>query len=236
MRFLLLALPAVLLAQAPSPNPTPRPAAANPAALVPVTEDEKTIYSLGLFMYRSLAQFDLSPAEFELFKQALSDAAAGKPTPDLNAWNAKFKALSDARSARLAEREKAAGAGYQAKAAAQPGAVTTPTGLVYRELTAGAGASPKTSDTVKVNYRGALIDGTEFDSSYSRNEPAQFPLLGVIPCWTEGLQRMKVGGKAQLVCPAALAYGDHGRPPAIPAGATLVFEIELLDIVAPAQH
>jgi FKBP-type peptidyl-prolyl cis-trans isomerase FkpA len=119
---------------------------------------------------------------------------------------------------------------YRERAAAAPGAVKTSSGLIYRELTAGTGASPLASDTVKVHYRGALIDGTEFDSSYKRNEPTEFPLNRVIPCWTEGLQRMKVGGKSQLVCPSAIAYGESGRPPVIPGGATLVFEIELLQI------
>ncbi len=119
---------------------------------------------------------------------------------------------------------------YLAKAAAEPGAVKTASGLIYRELRAGTGASPKASDMVTVNYKGALTDGAEFDSSYKRNQSATFPLSGVIPCWTEGVQMMKVGGKAQLVCPAAIGYGDRGSPPAIPGGATLVFEVELLGI------
>jgi FKBP-type peptidyl-prolyl cis-trans isomerase FkpA len=119
---------------------------------------------------------------------------------------------------------------YMEKAAAEPGAVKTASGLIYRELRAGTGASPAASDSVKVHYRGMLVDGTEFDSSYKRNEPAEFPLNQVVPCWTEGVQRMKVGGKSQLVCPSAIAYGDAGRPPVIPGGATLVFEIELLGI------
>jgi FKBP-type peptidyl-prolyl cis-trans isomerase FkpA len=116
------------------------------------------------------------------------------------------------------------------KAAAEPGATKTPSGLVYKELRAGTGASPSASDTVTVNYRGTLEDGSEFDSSYKRNEPAKFPLDKVIPCWTEGVQKMKVGGKSQLVCPSAIAYGPEGHPPVIPGGATLVFEIELLAI------
>ena len=116
------------------------------------------------------------------------------------------------------------------KAAAEPGAVRTPSGMVYRELTPGKGASPKATDVVKVNYRGTLVDGTEFDSSYKRNEPAQFPLNRVIPCWTEGVQKMKVGGKSRLTCPSNLAYGDRGSPPTIPGGATLIFEVELLGI------
>jgi FKBP-type peptidyl-prolyl cis-trans isomerase FkpA len=124
----------------------------------------------------------------------------------------------------------ASGQAYLDKAAAEPGAVKTASGLVYRELRAGTGASPSASDTVKVNYRGTLVDGTEFDSSYKRNEPISFPLSGVIPCWTEGVQKMKVGGKSQLVCPSSIAYEDRGSPPVIPGGATLIFEVELLGI------
>ncbi len=116
------------------------------------------------------------------------------------------------------------------KAAAEPGAVRTSTGLVYKEITAGTGESPKPTDTVTVNYRGSLVNGTEFDSSYKRNQPAQFPLNQVIPCWTEGVQKMKVGGKAKLVCPPGLAYGESGAPPAIPGGSTLIFEVELLGV------
>jgi FKBP-type peptidyl-prolyl cis-trans isomerase FkpA len=119
---------------------------------------------------------------------------------------------------------------YLDKAAAEPGATRTASGLVYRELRAGTGSSPAASDTVKVNYRGTLVDGTEFDSSYKRNEPISFPLSGVIPCWTEGVQKMKVGGKSQLVCPSSIAYGENGQPPVIPGGATLIFEVELLGI------
>jgi FKBP-type peptidyl-prolyl cis-trans isomerase FkpA len=132
----------------------------------------------------------------------------------------------------VAEKEKAASATYLAKAAAEPGAVKTDSGLIYRELTVGTGESPKATDTVKVHYRGTLTNGTEFDSSYKRNEPTTFPLNGVIKCWTEGVQRMKVGGKSMLVCPSDIAYGNMGHPPAIPGGATLNFEIELLEIVA----
>ena len=119
---------------------------------------------------------------------------------------------------------------YLEKAAEEPGARRTASGLIYRELKPGAGASPKATDTVKVHYRGTLIDGKEFDSSYARNEPAEFPLNMVIPAWTEGVQMMKVCGKSQLVCPAHIAYGQHGAPPVIPGGATLIFEIELLGI------
>lgn len=108
--------------------------------------------------------------------------------------------------------------------------VKTPSGLVYTELKAGKGPSPTATDTVKVNYRGTLADGKEFDSSYKRGQPAEFPLNRVIPCWTEGVQKMKVGGKAKLVCPPSIAYGDKGAGRAVPPGATLTFEVELLDI------
>ena len=116
-------------------------------------------------------------------------------------------------------------------AAAEAGAVTTPTGLVYRSLKDGTGASPTAADSVKVHYRGTLTDGTEFDSSIKRGQPAEFPLGRVIKCWTEGVQRMKVGGKAKLTCPSAIAYGERGTPGGpIPPNATLVFEVELLGI------
>jgi FKBP-type peptidyl-prolyl cis-trans isomerase FkpA len=165
----------------------------------------------------------------------LTDAAARKPAIDIEEWGPKIEVLASARAQRVAAREKVASVAYLAKAAAEPGVVRTDSGLVYRDLSPGTGPSPTANDTVKVHYRGTLINGTEFDSSYRRNEPAQFPLGGVIPCWTEGVQKMKVGGKARLVCPSDLAYGDAGRP-SIPGGATLVFEVELLEIVAAAPQ
>ena len=106
--------------------------------------------------------------------------------------------------------------------------------MVIRTLQPGTGESPKATDTVKVHYHGTLTDGTVFDSSVQRGQPATFPLNGVIPCWTEGVQKMKVGEKAKLTCPSAIAYGDRGRPPTIPGGATLVFEISLISIEPPA--
>lgn len=118
-----------------------------------------------------------------------------------------------------------------AKAAAESGAVTTASGLVYRSLKDGSGASPAATDTVRVHYKGTFPDGKEFDSSYSRGQPAEFPLNRVIKCWTEGVQLMKVGGKAQLTCPAAIAYGERGTPGGpIPPNATLQFEVELLGV------
>ena len=116
-------------------------------------------------------------------------------------------------------------------AAAETGAVVMPSGLVFRSLKDGSGPSPAASDTVRVHYRGTLTDGKEFDSSISRGKPAEFPLNRVIKCWTEGVQRIKVGGKAKLTCPADIAYGERGAGGVIPANATLVFEVELLGIV-----
>jgi FKBP-type peptidyl-prolyl cis-trans isomerase FkpA len=120
---------------------------------------------------------------------------------------------------------------FAATAAKEEGAVVTPSGLVYRSLKDGTGASPKASDTVKVHYRGTFPDGKEFDSSYKRGEPIEFPLGGVIKCWTEGVQKMKVGGKAKLTCPSSIAYGPRGAGGGvIPPNATLQFEVELIDI------
>ena len=104
------------------------------------------------------------------------------------------------------------------------------TGLIYKSLKDGNGAQPRDRDTVRVHYRGTLADGKEFDSSYKRGEPAEFPLNRVIPCWTEGVQKMKVGGKAQLTCPPSIAYGPRGAGGVIPPNATLTFEIELLSV------
>ncbi len=117
-----------------------------------------------------------------------------------------------------------------AAAAKEPGATQTASGLVYRALKDGTGASPKATDLVKVHYKGTFPDGREFDSSYKRNEPTEFPLNQVIPCWTEGVQRMKVGGKAKLTCPSTIAYGARGAGNVIPPNATLLFEVELLGI------
>ncbi len=248
----MMLLPTVLWAQTPAPAPKPAaaattapkpaaakptaPGAATPAAVrkpaiapKPMTDDEKTIYALGLSMYHSLGQFDLSPAEVEIVKKALSDSAAGKPAVELQTWGPKIQDLAKVRSARATEKQKAVSAAFLTKAATEAGAQKTESGVIYRELRPGTGASPKASDSVKVNYRGTLVDGTEFDSSYKRGEPAEFPLGNVIKCWTEGVQKMKVGGKAQLICPSDLAYGDAGRP-GIPGGAVLNFEIELLEI------
>jgi len=251
MRVLLFLLPSLLMAQAPPPKAAPAPAKAPapatatksakaapvgaatakaPAPAGTLTDEQKTIYAIGLSMSQSLSSLDLSPAEVEILKRAFSDAAAGKPAVKLEDWTPKFQAFSQSRSTRAAAKQKIVAKAYLDKAAMEQGATKTPSGLVYRELVPGTGPSPKATDKVKVNYRGTLTNGTEFDSSYKRNQAAEFPLNGVIACWTEGVQRMKVGGKSQLVCPADIAYGDRGSPPLISGGATLIFEIELLGV------
>lgn len=199
-----------------------------------MTDEQKAVYALGLMMQRSIEQFDLSAAELELIKRALADGAAGKPGVNLADWEAKVQTLARDRGTRVVARQKAASLEYLARAATSAGAIRTESGLIYTELVAGAGVSPSAADSVKVNYRGTLISGAEFDSSYKRGEPAQFPVGGVIKCWTEGLQRMKAGGKARLVCPSDLAYGDRGNQ-AIPGGAALIFEVELLEVI-PASR
>jgi FKBP-type peptidyl-prolyl cis-trans isomerase FkpA len=115
-------------------------------------------------------------------------------------------------------------------APAAPATVTTASGLVYQSLKEGSGAAPAATDTVKVHYRGTFLDGREFDSSYKRGEPTEFPLNRVIPCWTEGVQRMKPGGKAKLTCPPAIAYGERGAGNVIPPNTTLNFEVELVSV------
>jgi FKBP-type peptidyl-prolyl cis-trans isomerase FkpA/FKBP-type peptidyl-prolyl cis-trans isomerase FklB len=196
------------------------------------TEEEKTLYALGLAVSQGLAAFNLTPAELELVKAGIVDGVL-KQTPkvELQAYGPKVRELQQARLATVAAAEKKAGEAFIEKAAGEQGATKTASGLVISTIKAGEGASPKASDQVRVHYHGTLADGTVFDSSVQRGQPATFPLNRVIPCWTEGLQLMKVGGKSRLVCPSSLAYGDRGSPPRIKPGATLVFEVELLEIV-----
>ena len=202
--------------------------------LEPKTEDDKTLYALGLSLGGNIASFKLTPAELDMVKQGLADAATGaKAQVDLNTYGPKIREMYQARLAKQAGAAKEGGKAFLDKAAKEPGAQVQPSGLIYTEVTKGNGPSPQPTDQVTVHYKGTLTDGTEFDSSYKRNEPATFPLNGVIKCWTEGVGKMAVGGKAKFVCPSDIAYGDNGRPPVIPPGATLVFEVELLGIGAP---
>ncbi|HEV8310728.1 MAG TPA: FKBP-type peptidyl-prolyl cis-trans isomerase [Methylomirabilota bacterium] len=198
----------------------------------PKSEEQKMLYALGLALSQSLAPFALSEAELELVKTGLTDGALGKERKvDLSAYGPKIQEFQRTRVAAAAAVERKAGQAFLDKAAAEKGATRTASGLVVTTLKPGAGPSPKATDTVKVHYHGTLIDGSVFDSSRERGQPATFPLGNVIRCWTEGVQLMKAGGKSRLVCPPDLAYGDRGAPPKIKPGATLVFEVELLEIV-----
>ncbi len=195
-----------------------------------MSEEERTLYALGLVAASSFQDLDLSARERELVRRGLDDFLSGRKTQVRMAdYERKVQEFTRKRLATAADARKEKQKSAVADAAREKGAVKTASGLVYVPIAEGRGASPSATDVVRVHYEGKLTDGRVFDSSL-RHQPAEFPLNAVIPCWTEGLQKMKVGGTAKLVCPPSLAYGDQGRPPAIPGGATLIFQVQLLDI------
>jgi FKBP-type peptidyl-prolyl cis-trans isomerase len=197
------------------------------------TEEAKTLYALGLAVARNLHSFGLTESELALVQAGMSDALLGKePKVDVEEYTPKIQEMARTRMEASAEKEKDASMAFLEQMSKEKGAQRTASGLIYIPIKEGTGPSPKATDTVRVHYTGTLRDGSEFDSSVKRGQPATFPLNGVIPCWTEGLQKMKVGGKSKLVCPADIAYGDRGQGPIKP-GATLVFEVELLAIENP---
>jgi FKBP-type peptidyl-prolyl cis-trans isomerase FkpA len=210
-------------------------AAKSPPVPAPTTEEQKTLYALGMLISQSLSTFELKPEELAMVQKGLSDGVTGVKT-DIKPeeYGPKVQALQQARLAVASQKAAAAGVAFLDKASKEAGVTKTTSGIVIKHTKVGTGASPAATDQVKVHYAGRLIDGKEFDSSIARGEPATFPLNGVIPCWTEGVQTMKVGGKAQFICPANLAYGERGSPPTIPPQSTLVFDVELLDIVKEA--
>lgn len=207
--------------------------AAFAAAPEPTTDEQKTLYALGLAISQSLGSFNLSDSELDLVKSGIADGVLKKaPKVDLQTFGPKIQQLQQARASVVAEAEKKAGAAFLLKAAAESGAKKTESGAILKTIKEGNGAIPKMTDMVKVQYQGTLIDGTVFDSSAKQGEPAMLRVNEMSKCWVEGMQQIKVGGKSKLVCPSILAYRDKGLPPLIKPGATLVFEIELLEIVA----
>jgi FKBP-type peptidyl-prolyl cis-trans isomerase FkpA len=233
--FLLAALAAVLVACAACAADKKDAAAAMPTGVpANATEDQKTLYNLGLALSQNLAPFSLTEADLPAIVAGLGDGVRGKGKFDPEKDGPKIQALAQARSKAAGEVEAKAGLAYVEKAAKEPGAKKTESGLVYKEEKAGTGASPKATDTVRVHYHGTLIDGTVFDSSVQKGQPLDYPVNKFVPCWMEALQMMKVGGKAKVICPSSLAYGDHGSPPLIKPGATLVFDMELIDILKDA--
>jgi len=196
------------------------------------TEDQKTLYALGLALSRNLAPFNLTTEELATVEAGMSDGLFAKEKKvDLDKYGQKIQEMAQGRAKQTADKEKEASKPFLEKMAQEKGAKKLDSGVIYIEEKAGTGDAPKPTDKVKVHYTGKLTDGTVFDSSVERGQPATFPLNQVIKCWTEGVGQMKPGGKAKLVCPSDLAYGDRGAPPKIKPGSTLVFDVELLEIV-----
>ncbi|OHB83209.1 MAG: hypothetical protein A2Z38_02145 [Planctomycetes bacterium RBG_19FT_COMBO_48_8] len=209
-----------------------------------MTEMEKVSYIIGTQIARNFKSQDIE-ISLDSLMLGLKDALEGKELAisqnEMQVVYTRFqqqmRAKQAAKEAKEAAENLAAGTAYLEANKAKEGVKVLPSGLQYKVVTEGTGNTPTADDKVKTNYRGTLIDGTEFDSSYKRNKPAEFPVKGVIKGWTEALQLMKEGGKWELYIPANLAYGERGRP-GIPANSTLIFEIELLEIVqaaAPAK-
>lgn len=211
-------------------------ASATAAEAPALTDNDKTFYAIGVSVARSLDVFNLSPSEFETVKKGIEDAHTGRNS-EFNAlsYNVRIQELAKERRKATGKKQAGAGKAYLEQAAHEKGAVKTASGMVFNSQVEGKGGSPGKTDVVKVNYRGTLVDGREFDSSYRRNRPLEFKLDNVIPCWSEGLQMMKPGGKAKLVCPPELAYGDSGAGEMILPGATLVFDVELLEMHPATQ-
>ena len=208
---------------------------AQPAQPAPAldSQEQRVSYAIGLNLGRSLAAQKIK-TDFDVLARGIRDGLGGTSLLDDKQIQETMEAFErDMRSQLTAtgEKNRTDGAAFLAENAKRPGVKTTASGLQYEIVTAGDGPKPSATDRVKVHYKGSLRDGTEFDSSISRGEPASFHLNRVVPCWTEGVQKMKVGGKARLVCPAELGYGERGVPGRIPAGAALVFEVELLEIL-----
>lgn len=214
-----------------SPDATSPSSLTESSASLPNAE-ARTLYTLGQLISRTLDKFTLTNEDLEWVKAGLEDGVMRRePKVDLAAEADGLHKMQEARRVASVDRERAAGAAFIAAMAEAPGSTRHPSGLILQPLLAGAGERPDPNDHVRVHYEGRLIDGTVFESSRARGAPATLPVRGVIPCWSEALQSMRVGDRSRVVCPAELAYGDRGAPPVIKPGATLVFDIELLDVV-----
>ena len=195
--------------------------------------DEELFYIMGAAIADSLRNaYRPSEKERESLEKGIKDGLAGKAKQDPQKHQAQLTALTKERQELVAKEEAAESKKFLDDAGAAKGAKVTESGLIITQVTTGSGESPKPTDKVKVHYTGTLRNGDVFDSSVERGEPVTFPLNRVIPCWTEGVGMMKPGGKAQLICPSDIAYGDQGRPPQIPGGAALIFDVELIEVVS----
>ncbi len=200
-------------------------------------EKAKVSYSIGLNIGFSLAR-EKVPLTMDALNAGIADAIANKPRmseTEVRQTMEAFQKTMTEKQKEVGEKNSADGAKFLEENKKKPGVKTTPSGLQYKVVKDGNGEQPKATDMVTVNYRGTLLDGSEFDSSYKRNEPATFPLSGVIRGWTEGLQLMKKGSKYQFFIPSNLAYGERSPGAGIPPNSTLIFEVELLEIKAGAS-
>jgi len=195
-----------------------------------MSEEDEVFYFLGIASARNLDRFELSSEEVEMVKRGFADALAGEAKEvDPQALSMKAQEIMQERMGEAAAEEKKLAAAFLAEEAKKPGARTTDSGIVITTIEEGSGASPTREDTVVAHYHGTLRDGTVFDSSVDRGQPFRTQLSRVVPCWQEAISTMKEGGKARIVCPADLAYGDAGSPPKIKGGAALAFEVELIE-------
>ncbi len=200
------------------------------------SEDEKTFYAMGFMLGGNLQRLNLSDKELAaLYKGIAAASKSEKSEIDMATYQARIQEVFKSRMDKVAKKEKEAGNAFLDKFSKEEGVVKTASGLTYKVIKEGTGATPAAEDVVEVHYHGTLSDGTVFDSSVERGKTISFPLNRVIKGWTEGLQTMKVGGKTKFVIPADLAYGDAGAPPKIPGGATLVFEVELFKVTKAAE-
>ena len=199
------------------------------------TDKQKAMYAIGVNIGKSMKQQGLD-ADFDTIAKGMKDGAAGKVAltdQEIQAAMMSLQTEMKANASKLGEKSKKEGEDFLAANKSKEGVKATTSGLQYKVIKEGTGPKPKTTDTVKVHYRGTFLDGTEFDSSYKNGEPVTFPLDQVIKGWTEGLQLMTVGSKYELYIPSELAYGEPGQR-GIPPNSTLKFEVELLEIVKPA--